>query len=93
MLFKHSDVMAAITTNEVTVFQSERGQCNVPFRLKNTPCLVSHCVTTGHSMYALYTQYFFTIPLYPNYIQMNRTSEKVVAHLLPNCKGYKSGLG
>ena len=49
LLFKHSDVMAAITTNEVIVFQSEWGQYNVPFGLKNT--LTPHCVTTGHSMY------------------------------------------
>ena len=36
LFFKHSDVMAAIITNEVTVIHSEWRQCNVPIGLKNT---------------------------------------------------------
>lgn len=37
LLLKHSDVMAAIITNEVTIFHSEGRQCNAPDGLKNTP--------------------------------------------------------
>lgn len=100
LLFKHSDVMVAIITNEVTVFHSEGRQCNVPVGLKNTPWskgeentlvwLKSHCVTTV-AIVCMYCRAYITILLCPNGIQ-KRTSEKVAAQLLPNSEGYKSGL-
>lgn len=35
LFFRHSDVMAEIIMNEVTVFLSEGRQCNVPAGLKH----------------------------------------------------------